>query len=171
MIKMKTERILTILNVFSWIAFIGISIKCGALIFTYSLSLFNEQVAKDLYEGLNLYDLKKESFLAYTLTLFLQVATLAIKAYVAQQVIQVLSKINLKSPFDMEVAQRIEKISFLILSIWIISLVSMLYQESWGLAKADWNGGETLFLSGLVFVFAQIFKKGAEIQSENELTV
>jgi hypothetical protein len=31
--------------------------------------------------------------------------------------------------------------------------------------------GETLFLAGVVFVIAQIFKKGVEIQSENELTI
>jgi hypothetical protein len=31
--------------------------------------------------------------------------------------------------------------------------------------------GDFLFLAGVVFVLAQIFKKGIEIQLENELTV
>jgi hypothetical protein len=31
--------------------------------------------------------------------------------------------------------------------------------------------GEFILLAGVVFVFSQIFKKGVEIQSENELTI
>lgn len=169
--KTKTASILATLNVLSWIAYIGISIKCGAIIFTYILSLFNQQVAKDLYQGLNLYDLMHDSFVHYSLFVGITTGLLAIKAYVAQLVIQVLSKINLKSPFDMEVAQLMEKISLMILVLWVLSLGASIYQELMELPNMDWNGGEALFLSGLIFLFAQIFKKGVEIQAENDLTV
>ncbi|AWL10465.1 DUF2975 domain-containing protein [Aquirufa nivalisilvae] len=169
--KTKTASILATLNVLSWIAYIGISIKCGAIIFTYILSLFNQQVAKDLYQGLNLYDLMHDSFVNYSLFVGITTGLLAIKAYVAQLVIQVLSKINLKSPFDMEVAQLMEKISLMILVLWVLSLGASIYQELMELPNMDWNGGEALFLSGLIFLFAQIFKKGVEIQAENDLTV
>lgn len=169
--KTKTASILATLNVLSWIAYIGISIKCGAIIFTYILSLFNQQVAKDLYQGLNLYDLMHDSFVNYSLFVGITTGLLAIKAYVAQLVIQVLSKINLKSPFDMEVAQLMEKISLMILVLWVLSLGASIYQELMELPNMDWNGSEALFLSGLIFLFAQIFKKGVEIQAENDLTV
>ncbi|MHA8057285.1 hypothetical protein [Aquirufa nivalisilvae] len=169
--KTKTASILATLNVLSWIAYIGISIKCGAIIFTYILSLFNQQVAKDLYQGLNLYDLMHDSFVNYSLFVGITTGLLSIKAYVAQLVIQVLSKINLKSPFDMEVAQLMEKISLMILVLWVLSLGASIYQELMELPNMDWNGGEALFLSGLIFLFAQIFKKGVEIQAENDLTV
>jgi hypothetical protein len=33
------------------------------------------------------------------------------------------------------------------------------------------GGPEFLFLGAIVFVIAQVFKKGVEIQSENELTI
>lgn len=169
--KTKTASILATLNVLSWIAYIGISIKCGAIIFTYILSLFNQQVAKDLYQGLNLYDLMQDSFVNYSLFIGISTGLLAIKAYVAQLVIQVLSKINLKSPFELEVAQLMEKISLMILVLWGLSLGASIYQELMELPNMDWNGGEALFLSGLIFLFAQIFKKGVEIQAENDLTV
>lgn len=169
--KTKTASILATLNVLSWIAYIGISIKCGAIIFTYILSLFNQQVAKDLYQGLNLYDLMHDSFVNYSLFVGITTGLLAIKAYVAQLVIQVLSKINLKSPFELEVAQLMEKISLMILVLWGLSLGASIYQELMELPNMDWNGGEALFLSGLIFLFAQIFKKGVEIQAENDLTV
>ncbi|MBN2635649.1 MAG: DUF2975 domain-containing protein [Prolixibacteraceae bacterium] len=35
----------------------------------------------------------------------------------------------------------------------------------------SWNTGPFLFMAGLVFVISQIFKRGVEIQSENDLTV
>ncbi|MHA8097864.1 hypothetical protein VR479_01050 [Aquirufa aurantiipilula] len=169
--KTKTATILAIMNVLSWIAFIGISIKCGAIIFTYMLSLFNQQVAKDLYQGLNLYDLMNDSFLQYSLFVGITVGLLAIKVYVAHLAIKIISKINLTSPFDMALALQLEKISILILTLWLISLFATIYQELMDLPNMDWNGGEALFLSGLIFLFAQIFKKGAEIQAENDLTV
>jgi hypothetical protein len=40
-----------------------------------------------------------------------------------------------------------------------------------GLSLQDWNGAEFLFVAGLVFIVSQIFKRGVEMQSENELTV
>jgi hypothetical protein len=33
------------------------------------------------------------------------------------------------------------------------------------------NAGEFLFMAGLVFIISPIFKRGVELQSENELTV
>jgi hypothetical protein len=40
-----------------------------------------------------------------------------------------------------------------------------------GLHRYLGGTGEFLFLAGIVFVIAQIFKRGIEIQTENELTV
>lgn len=171
LMKTKTQSILTVMNVLSWVAFIGLMIKCGAILFTFALSLFNEIVAKDLYEGWNLYELKKSSLVDYSLVIALTAGLLAIKAYVAHLVIKTLSKINLSNPFQWEVANLMEKISIMILTLWLLSLGSYAYQEYLELPNLEWNGGETLFLAGVIFIFAQIFKKGIEIQSENDLTV
>lgn len=35
----------------------------------------------------------------------------------------------------------------------------------------NWISGEFIFLAGVIFIIAQIFKKGIELQSENELTI
>jgi len=37
--------------------------------------------------------------------------------------------------------------------------------------KGELISGEIHLLAGVIFVISQIFKKGVEIQSENELTV
>jgi hypothetical protein len=52
---MKTNQILQILKVASWIMFIGLCIKTGAMIISFFVSLFiNPEGAKDLYMGMNL---------------------------------------------------------------------------------------------------------------------
>jgi len=47
-----------------------------------------------------------------------------------------------------------------------IAIVDKLYGIT-----SDYIPGDFLFIAGIVYVFAQMFKPGVEIQSENELTV
>jgi hypothetical protein len=86
-----------------------------------------------------------------------------------------LSKIHLINPFKIGIAILIEKVSYVILGTWIIAMLANLYND-WlrnsGLSlQGNWNSGEFLFLAGVIYIIAQIFKKGIEIQSENELTI
>jgi hypothetical protein len=75
----------------------------------------------------------------------------------------------------MEVAQLMEKISIYIFGTWVMVMLHNAHL-GWLLKKipgleAHYISGEFIFLAGVVFVFSQIFKKGVEIQTENELTV
>src|ERR1700752_2675726 len=57
--KISTKQILKVMNVLSWIIFVCLCIRTGAILFSCFVSLFlNPVAAKDLYIGLNLYDLK-----------------------------------------------------------------------------------------------------------------
>jgi hypothetical protein len=103
------------------------------------------------------------------------IAVLLSEAYIAFLVIKVLSKIKMANPFTLEVSNILERLSYTMLGTWI---VAMLYNghTKWLLKKlpglaVNLISGEFIFLAGVVFVIAQIFKKGIEIQSENELTV
>jgi len=79
------------------------------------------------------------------------------------------------NPFTMEVAKRLENIAYTIILVWVAILIYN-GQLKW-LAKdvADLEGRalstDLIIYAGLVFVISQIFKKGVEIQTENELTV
>ena len=69
----------------------------------------------------------------------------------------------------------LQTISYFLGSIWLLMQVGN-GQTRWlskqaGLSLQDWNGAEFLFVAGLVFIVSQIFKRGVEMQSENELTV
>ena len=79
------------------------------------------------------------------------------------------------NPFKLEVAQALEKISYVLFAIWIAGMLSGAH-TAWLLTKTgelhtDWASGEFIFVAGLVFIISQVFKRGVEIQSENELTV
>ncbi|HEU4790949.1 MAG TPA: DUF2975 domain-containing protein [Flavobacterium sp.] len=173
--KTKTESILTTMNVLTWIVFIGLLIHTGAIIVSYFISIINPEGAKNLYLGLDLFSLRQANFWKYSITVLLTITILGLKAYSAYLVIQILSKINLEHPFTMSVALLIEKVSHIIFTIWAVSMLANANHE-WlrqsGLPISEnWISGEFIFLAGVIFIIAQIFKKGIELQSENELTI
>jgi Protein of unknown function (DUF2975) len=173
--KSKTQIILTIMNVVAWIAFVGFMIKAGALLTSYVVSIRNPESAKNLYMRLNLYGLKEYDFGYYTGIALSMVALEVLKAYIAFLVTRVLSKIKMVNPFTMEVSKILEKISYFIILQWVFTVlvngqIKWVSQKVTGL-EANLIPEDFLLFAGIVFVMAQIFKKGVEIQTENELTV
>lgn len=173
--KTKTENILTVMNILAWVAFIGLMIKAGAILVAFAVTCISPDAAKNLYEGLDLYSLRQYSMTQYTLNVLMRVGILILEAYTAYLVIKVLSKIKMINPFTMDIAKVLERISYFIL---VIGVVALFYNTHLGyMMKAvaglqrDFEPGGYLFMAGVVFVIAQIFKKGVEIQTENELTV
>jgi hypothetical protein len=173
--KTKTDTLLTVMKVLSWLALVGLIVKITAILISYGVSIGNPTGAKNLYMGLNLYNLRQYDFRQYTGMVSLTVAILVVETYIAFLVIKVLSKIKMANPFTIEVSKKLEKISYMILFTWVISLIynghaAWLSKRITGLQE-NLISGEFLLLAGVVFVFSQIFKKGVEIQSEHELTI
>ncbi len=111
----------------------------------------------------------------YTGYLSFWIAILLSKAYMAYLAIKIFDKINLDNPFSEKVATLIVKISHAALGAGIIAIIAQGHTE-W-LAKqgfdviTNWNGGQFLFLAGIIYMIAQIFKRGIQLQQENELTI
>lgn len=173
--KTQTETILTIMNVLTWIVFIGLMIEAGAVLVSYGVGIINPAAVTKMYKGLDFYGLSQYDFWLYTGIISLKAAILIIEAYTAYIVIKVLSTIKITNPFTMDVAQRLEKIAYMLILAWCAIL---LYNGQLKWLSKDIAGLQELSLStdliiyaGLVFVIAQIFKKGVELQNENELTV
>lgn len=173
--KTRTEQILNVMNVLAWIAFIGLLIESGAILFTFIMSFIKPESAMDLYKGLDMFDLRSKNFWMYVQSVSFLIAFPAMKAYLVYQLIKIFSKIKLMSPFKMEIALTIEKISFVLLGLWLVSFLSSA-NSKWMFKMTSGNTGndllnEYLFMAGLVYIISQIYKRGAELQSENELTV
>ena len=171
---MKTEKILKIMKFFSWFAFIGLMIKAGAILVTYLLSINDAEVAKNLYEGMNLYQYLTFSFTHYTFLVMYKVILFSVEAYIAYLVIQLLKKLDMSQPFNTHVQQFMQQISKGIFYLWIIAIVHNTHMQLIG-KKYDFEmylfSSDFVFLSVIIFIFAQIVKRGIDIQSENDLTI
>ncbi len=176
--KSKTNSILNVLRVLTWVIFLGLCIKAGALLFTFICSLFKPIVSHDLYLGLNLSQLYSYHLGYYVGLLSLVVSIWVLKAYLFYDVIKIFSKINLNNPFSAEVAKRIASTSYTALSIGILSIITSGYvkwliKKPGGVESFSYGNGasEFLLMAAILFVISQVFNRGIEIQSENELTV
>jgi Protein of unknown function (DUF2975) len=173
--NINTPQLLSIMKIILWIIFIGLLIQAGALITTYSMSLFNPEVAKDLYLGLDLSVLREWSMYQYTHHVSFLVAFLLMKAYIAFLVIKIFSKLTISNPFSVPVSKHLSKISYVALTAGVFAIIAQGHTK-W-LTKSgievsgNWSSGEFLFLAGIIFIIAQIFKRGIELQTENELTI
>ncbi len=173
--KTKTETILTVMNVLTWILFIGLMIEAGAVLVSYGVSIVNPKALMKMYKGLDFYSLSQYDFWHYTGIISLKASILIIEAYTASLVIKVLSAIKITNPFTMDVALRLEKIAYMLILAWGAIILyngqlKWLSKQVVGLQEQSLSA-ELIFYAGLVFVIAQIFKKGVELQTENELTV
>ena len=173
--KPQAQQILSVMRILAWVAFVAYMIEGGAILTSYGMSLVNPEGAKNLYNGLDLYDLSKYNFWHYTLTVSFMIGLSILKSLISFQVIKTLSKFNLKNPFTAEVARRLEKISYISFGTWVVAMLGNAHRawllELTGKLQGNWVSGEFIFMVGLVFVISQVFKRGVEIQSENELTV
>lgn len=176
----KTQNLLNILHVLSWLIFAGLCIFTGTIVFNSIYTMFiNHADARSFYRGINLahlYAYGKGHFLTVTL---LMTFAAALKAYLFYLLIKAVKALDLTQPFNDEVGKYIGRIAYVALIIGVLSWIGISY-TGWlieqGVNLPDMHdylgGGDVLVLMGIIlFVIAQIFKRGIEIQSENALTV
>lgn len=167
--------ILKAMNVIFWIIFIGLCIQTGALLISFFVSLFvNPEGAKNMYMGLNLSGLYAYDKGHYVAVASLIIALTGLKAFIAYLVIKIFLKFNFSKPFNADISSLISQISHVALSTGVLAIIATGYTK-W-LSKniavpTDWESSEFLFLAGIIFIIAEVFKKGTQIQSENDLTV
>jgi hypothetical protein len=172
--KTKTEKLLKAMNVLAWIAFIGLMVQAGGILVSYYVSIGNAEAAKNLYNSIDLYAYRTASMWQYSFVVAYKAILFSMQAYIAYLMTSLLSKLNISMPFKAEVVKLMHKISYLILYMWIVAMVNNLYlavlEKIYGIIPA-YIPGEFILLAAVVYVFAQMFKRGVEIQSENELTI
>ncbi|MDX9704737.1 MAG: DUF2975 domain-containing protein [Weeksellaceae bacterium] len=174
---MKTQNILFFLKIISWIAFIGYAIVCGSVIFSFVLSFINPEIAKNMYKiNPAIFELKEKNTVTFIFGFSLLIALAFMLAYLWFLVIKLFDKLNLKNPFSIETARHLEKTAFHLMGIWVVSLVAKTYLnwQSGDYMQFDFKIGEGnnfLFMAAIVYIISQIFKRGIEMQEENELTV
>ncbi len=177
----KTKQILVALKIISWIIFFGLCVQTGAIIFTFIYSFFNPLVSQNLYSGLDLSHLYAKEVSSYSFVVCSLILLSGLKAYIFFLVVKIFLMLNFKNPFKLEVAIFFERISYFAFAVWLLSEVSSAYSRGLinsGMEISELNlqkylggGSEFFFLGMIVFIISQVFKRGIELQSENDLTV
>ncbi len=173
----RTQLLLKIMLIVTWVAFIGFMIRAGTVMFLYGLSIYKPETVTNFYEGLNLYTIYQNSFWKYSVTVVLMACIPLMNSLIALQVIKILSQFKIKSPFTMEVALRLQKVSALAFGVWILLVLMNTYNlvtfggvELASLPKPH-SGDYVLIMAVLLFIISQVFKRGVELQADNDLTV
>ena len=176
--KTRTEKILVVLKFLALLGGIWYSILCGSQLLTLIASFINPGWAKHTYEvDLNIFSIRDHSVWYYVYAMCLTIAVSALKAFIWYVILDLLTKLKLQTPFSMEVEKKLERVAYLFLGIWIISSIFWkiyayyLLQATGIQLPANNSGDEYLFIAGIVYIISQIFKRGIEIQEENQLTV
>ncbi|MES2544214.1 MAG: DUF2975 domain-containing protein [Bacteroidota bacterium] len=163
----------------AWLIFVGLSIEAGGLIVNFFFSIYNPEFVQNLYQKLDLIQMYNESKVAffgvYSFILIISI----LKAVMFYIVIRLMHTMDLSKPFSTFVAKQISLISYFTLSIGLLSfiarqLVKNLMHHSFVPENLNqfWVDSEAfIFMGAVIYIIATIFKKGVDIQSENELTV
>lgn len=177
--KWETQPGLMLISVVIWSVFVGLCIETGAIFFNFVYSLFKPIAASNLYKGLDLFALMAQDKWHYVGLLSIMVYTNALKAYMFFLMIRIFLKINLMHPFSKEVSELISQISHISIQIAVVIIFNNAYIK-W-LAKrgfelpdlGSFTGGafEYILMGIIIYAISKVFKRGLEIQSENELTI
>jgi Protein of unknown function (DUF2975) len=167
------------LHIVAWVIFVGLCIEARGLIVNFVFSVYKPEFVQNLYQKLDLsamYNRSKWTF--FGMYSFILVVSL-LKAYLFHIVVSLMHKMDLSNPFSSFVSEVITKISYCTFSIGILSYIA------WQTAKniqhrgyridninQFWVDSEAFILmAAVIYIIATIFKKGVEIQNENDLTV
>jgi hypothetical protein len=167
------------LTIVAWLIFVGLSIEAGGLIVNFFFSLFKPEIVGNLYQKLDLTQMYNESktafFGIYSFIIFISI----LKAILFYIVIRLMHKMDLTKPFDTFVSNQILLISYYTLSIGVLSLIArqtaqnlMHYGFITDSLNPFWVDSQAFILMGaVIYIIATIFKKGVDLQNENDLTV
>lgn len=180
-IKITSKQILIVLTILSWIIFVGICIDAGGYITNtiYTMAI-NPAAASNYWTKLDfsgLYNYDSGHFLVVTLFMIIVKLLTAIMFYLIIKNLDS-KKLDMAKPFKKEFGQFIQILSYLAFGISFFSNYGIKYSE-WlikkginmpNINKLNLDGaGVWLFMGIILLVIAQIFKKGIEIQEENDL--
>lgn len=183
-IKITTNQILKVLQLLSWIIFIGLCVEAGGIIVnTIITSFINPKGVQNFWDGADylssVYKFDQGYFLVITLIMIIVVVLKAIMFYLIVKVFTD-KKLSISQPFSIALKDFILKQVFLALGIGFFAHLGYKY-STWltenGLVQANlkslnMDGADVWFFMAVVlFVIVQVVNKGIEIQQENDLTI
>lgn len=175
----SNKLVFDLLKVVSWIIFIGLCVEAGAILFNLIYASIKPEGYGALYKNIQLSDLQALDRIDIVFLTSFWISIALLKAYLFYLIIKLLDTLDLMHPFSKGTSELITKISYYIFSIGL--LIALAHQYAKGLLHAginidnlaaNWNDAPAfLMMSAIVYILAQIFKRGIELQTENDLTI
>lgn len=167
------------LYIVAWLIFVGLSIEAGGLIVNFIFSLYNPELIPNLYQKLDLSDMYNTSKMAFFGIYSFILSISILKAVLFYIVIRLMHKMDLTKPFNTFVSNQILQISYYTISIGLFSYIAREISKNLmhhGFVTDNlnqfWADSQAFIVMGaVVYIIATIFKKGIELQEENDLTV
>ncbi len=167
------------LHIVAWVIFVGLCIEAGGFIVNFVISLYKPELVHSLYQKLDLSEMYEESKWAF-FGIYSFILTIALlKAYLFYIVIRLMHKMDLSKPFSTFVSNQISQISYYTLSIGLIGYIARQVAKNLmhhGFVTENlnqfWTDSQAFILMwAVIYIISTIFKKGLDIQNENELTI
>ena len=167
------------LLVVAWIIFVGLSIEAGGLLVNFIFSIYKPEFIPNLYQKLDLTEIYNQSQLSFYMIYSFILVIAVLKAYLFYIVVMLMHKFDLAKPFNSFVSEQIAKISYYTFSIGLLSYlaretVKNIQQEvlvNHNLNPFFADSQAFILMSAVIYIIAIIFKRGIEIQNENDLTI
>jgi len=176
----KTNNFVFIgLHIVAWLIFVGLSIEAGGLLVNFFFSLYKPEFVQNLYQKLDLIEMYEASKWAFFGIYSFILSISILKACLFYRVIMLMHKIDLSKPFNTFVSGQISQISYYTLSIGLLGYIAGQLDKNLmhhGFVTDNlnqfWADSQAFILmAAVIYVIATIFKKGIDIQKENDLTV
>ena len=173
------------LNILAWIIFIGLCIETGGLIVHAIISLFINPMASSRFWGnRNLYELYQFNQSYFVTIVVLLIIVSSLKSILFYLIVNLFhkKKLNLHNPFNEQLGRSLNNIGYLALGIGLFSWLGNNFSKwlkvlgqnvlTQTFENIKFEGADVwLFMAIILLIFGMIFKKGIELQSENDLTV
>ncbi|MCP9768230.1 DUF2975 domain-containing protein [Lacihabitans sp. LS3-19] len=176
----KSNRfVFIVLSIVAWAIFIGLCIEAGALIVNFIFSLLKPAFVHNLYQKLDLSKMyKKNEWVFYCMYSFILVISI-LKAVLFYIVVLLVTKIDMSKPFSSFASRQISLMSYFTLTIGLLSFIAKetaksLAQNGYEIDKLNmfWEDSQAfIIMAAIIYVIANIFAKGVELQNENDLTI
>lgn len=175
----KNKFVWNLIQLVCWLIFAGLCVQAGTLVFNYVYSLFRPIAAYNLDSGLNLAALYNRSIALYSLLFSFLIGIAVLKAVTFYYVLRLFKVIKLVNPFTEEISKLLLKITYQACSVGALCFLAQRFTQQLShrgfdlqLVSRYWNDSAAyLMMSAILFVVALIFRKGIELQQDNDLTV
>ncbi len=167
------------LYIVAWLIFVGLSIEAGGLLVNFFFAWLKPDVVQNLYQKLDLSEMYQDSEMAFFGIYSFILSISILKAVLFYTVIQLMHKMDLTKPFNPFVSKQISQISKYTITIGVLSYIARQTAKNLthhGIATDSlnqfWEDSQAFVLMGaVIYIIATIFKKGVDLQAENDLTV